>query len=117
MMGKVHTFPDPAAVAEAAATTIARALSRAIADTGIASLVLSGGTTPGETYMRLPDIHDAQSIDWHKVHLFWADERPVAPEDPESNFRLVNETLLRRVSMPEENLHRIRAELPADQAA
>ncbi len=44
------------------------------------------------------------------VHFFWADERCVPPDDPESNFRLANELLFAPMKMPASQIHRIRGE-------
>ena len=62
--------------------------------------------------------HAPQGIDWSKVHIFLADERNVSAEDPDSNFGLLKRTLLRRIHIPAENLHRFRTELasPAEVA-
>jgi len=51
------------------------------------------------------------------VHFFWADERCVPPEDQESNFRLANELLFAPLKISERQIHRIRGELPPDEAA
>ena len=51
------------------------------------------------------------------VHFFWADERCVPPDDPESNFRVANELLFAPLKISEGQIHRIRGELPPDQAA
>ena len=53
-------------------------------------LSLAGGTTPRATYERLATLVD----DWEGVELWLGDERLVPPDDPESNYRLVAETLL-----------------------
>jgi len=42
-------------------------------------------------------------VDWHRVHLFMVDERLVPLDDPESNFRLVAESLGKIV--PAASLH------------
>lgn len=53
-----------------------------------------------------------------KVHFFWADERCVRPDDPESNFSLAKEYLLAPLRVPEGQIHRIRGEeTPAFAAA
>jgi len=52
-----------------------------------------------------------------KVHFFWADERCVRPDDPESNFRLANEYLLAPLRVPAGQIHRIRGEEPPAFAA
>jgi 6-phosphogluconolactonase len=59
----------------------------------------------------------AGQIDWDRVHLFWADERCVPPDNGDSNYRLAQELLISRVPIPDENIHRIRGEEGAEQAA
>ncbi|MFQ5877961.1 MAG: 6-phosphogluconolactonase, partial [Acidobacteriota bacterium] len=49
-------------------------------------------------------------IPWHGVHLFWGDERHVPPDHPESNYRMVRETLLDEIDIPAGHVHRIPAE-------
>jgi 6-phosphogluconolactonase len=53
-------------------------------------LSLAGGTTPRAAYARLAVLVD----NWEGVELWLGDERLVPPDDPESNYRLVAETLL-----------------------
>jgi 6-phosphogluconolactonase len=53
-------------------------------------LSLAGGTTPRAAYERLATLVD----DWEAVELWLGDERLVPPDDPESNYRLLAETLL-----------------------
>jgi len=56
-------------------------------------------------------------IDWSSVHLFWVDERGVPPTDGLSNFKLANETWLQPAQYPAANIHRVKAELDAKDAA
>jgi len=51
------------------------------------------------------------------VHFFWADERCVPPDDPESNFKLANDLLFAPLKIPAGQVHRIRGEEPPDKAA
>ena len=51
------------------------------------------------------------------IHFFWADERCVAPDDKESNFRVANELLFAPLKISETQIHRIRGELPPEAAA
>ena len=44
------------------------------------------------------------------VHFFWADERCVPPDDPESNFKMANELLFTPLKVPPGQIHRIRGE-------
>lgn len=44
------------------------------------------------------------------VHFFWADERCVPPNDPESNFKMADDLLFQPLKVPENQIHRIRGE-------
>ena len=55
--------------------------------------------------------------DWSPATAWWGDERCVGPDDERSNYRLVRETLLERLSVPPHGVHRIRGELGGDAAA
>ncbi len=82
------------------------------------SVALSGGSTPQRLYDLLAAPPFSTEIPWERVHLFQVDERCVPPEDPQSNYRMIRETLLRHVPIPEANFHRMAAELPdRDEAA
>jgi 6-phosphogluconolactonase len=67
------------------------------------TLILAGGRTPRELYLRLA----TQVYDWDSVDVFFSDERCVPPDHPDSNFRMANETLLSKVSA---RVHRMRGE-------
>ncbi len=74
---------------------------------GIRSCALSGGAT---AMIFLGALRNA-NVDWQRITLFWADERAVPPDDPESNFGLAERMLLsplgakapHAVRMPAEN--------------
>jgi 6-phosphogluconolactonase len=91
--------------------------NRNIEDKGVFTVALSGGGTPRPVYAALGDPVNSSKVDWPKVHLFWGDERPVPPSDPESNFRMVKEVLLDQIAIPESNVHRVHAELDVRIAA
>lgn len=55
-----------------------------------ASCALSGGAT---ALIFLPALR-AANVDWSKITLFWADERAVETDDPESNYGLADRMLL-----------------------
>lgn len=77
------------------------------------SVALSGGSTPAMMYQLL-----AQApLDWKNIHLFWSDERCVPPDHAESNYRMTLESLMARISIPEQNIHRICGEISPDIAA
>jgi 6-phosphogluconolactonase len=110
---RLTTLPDAEAVAVRAAAEIARELERAREQRGVAHLALSGGTTPARTYELLV----AALPIWDGVEVWFADERCVAPEDPQSNYRLAAETLLGPAGIPSEQVHRMEGELGPEDGA
>ena len=100
-----------------AAERILRAGQKAVADEGRFALLLSGGQTPRRLYALLGSAEYNDRLDWSRTHLFWGDERAVPLSDLQSNYRMVAETLLSRVVIPEDHIHRIRTELPSEEAA
>ena len=72
-------------------------------------LAISGGKTPDLLFSVLAKKY-ADSILWQKVHFWWVDERMVSANNPESNFGVANSLLFSRVSIPGENIHRIKGE-------
>ena len=86
----VEREPDAGAAARRAARLLADAVREALSQRGAAHVALSGGNTPRVTYVALGPLVP----DWRGVHLWFADERCVGPDDPESNARLVRETLV-----------------------
>jgi 6-phosphogluconolactonase len=77
------------------------------------AVALSGGSTPKNMFAILAnDAALREQMPWDSVHFFWGDERHVAPDHADSNYRMTNEAMLSRVPVPPENIHRIRAENP-----
>jgi len=54
-------------------------------------LALSGGSTPRGCYRHLAHLHH---VPWECVEIFLGDERFVPPDHPDSNYRMIRETLL-----------------------
>ncbi len=84
------------------------------------AVALAGGSTPKSLYKLLADENEPfrTSIEWEKVSFFWGDERCVAPDSDESNYRMAKETLLQPLGIPTENIYRWKSELdPATAAA
>jgi len=114
---EIVVVPAAAALAEEAARRFAARAEAAVAAWGRFSVALSGGTTPGALYRRLAAGPYRVRLPWAQVHLFWADERCVPPDAPDSNYRLVAETLLAGAPLPPENIHRMRGEWEPERAA
>jgi 6-phosphogluconolactonase len=98
--------------ADAAARVAAERLVAALAGGGQVSL--AGGRTPRRAYELLAD---RPGVDWSGVDLWFGDERCVPAADPDSNYRLVAESLLARGTARAARVHRIRGEDDPDAAA
>jgi 6-phosphogluconolactonase len=111
--GEVRVVTDPIAVAAAAAGWVAEQC-RGGDDFRVAA---SGGNTPHFLYEALASSTFRSSIDWQRWHVFFGDERAVPPDDANSNYRLLVDSLLTKVSVPAEQVHRMEAERPDLDAA
>ena len=113
---ELKVVPDPDALYRAAADEFVRCAQQAVKERGRFCVALSGGNTPRGVNSLLA-ASAKQSLAWDKIYIFFGDERHVPADDPESNYRMTNETLLSRVPIPAANVFRIQAELAADVAA
>ncbi|MBZ4415391.1 6-phosphogluconolactonase [Myxococcus sp. RHSTA-1-4] len=93
-------------LAQEAAAWMARSLQDALATRPRASLALSGGGTPGPAYRALADM----KLPWERVDVFFVDERFVPPDHAESNYRLVEDTLLKPLRLPSSQVFRMEGE-------
>ena len=96
-MTVIRVLPDAAALATAAARHIVERAQAAIDARGVFSIALSGGSTPRDLHRQLASPPLVGQVDWAHVHVFFGDERCVPPDDPQSNFRMADETLLSHV--------------------
>jgi 6-phosphogluconolactonase len=112
-MYELAISPTPEDAALDVARRIAGSLQEAQDARGVAHIALAGGNTPRRVYELLgPLLHD-----WSGVHIWFGDERAVPPDDPDSNFRLVSESLLPAAGIPDEHVHRVVGEWPPEEAA
>jgi 6-phosphogluconolactonase len=103
---RLRVFPDSVELARAGAKQFVELAQSAIDNRGRFDVALSGGSTPRAMYALLAregEFRDA--IAWPRVHLFWGDERHVPQDHPDSNYRMVRESLIDHVVIPDENVH------------
>lgn len=117
MNKNIHVYPNKEKLVTATAEYVADSIEKAIQKSGLCNVALSGGNTPGGVYSMLAASPYRDRVDWSRLHLFWGDERMVPPEHQDSNFRMVQETLLNHVKIPGDNIHRIRGESEPPKAA
>jgi len=114
---RVRILPGVDALAEEAARRFLTLAQTAVTERGRFAVALSGGSTPGALYRLLASPPYSAHLPWARMHLFWGDERCVPPEDSESSYRLVAETLLAGAPMPPGGIHRMRGEWEPERAA
>jgi 6-phosphogluconolactonase len=99
-----------------AAEEIAHVAGEAICMHGEFNLCLTGGTTPEPTYDLLATRFEL-SVDWKEVQFYWGDERCVSPDDPASNYAMANRTILSKLKIKSDQIHRIHGEDRPEEAA
>jgi 6-phosphogluconolactonase len=100
-------FADIRQASKAAVEYIIEIARAAVMDKGFFTLVLSGGSTPKTMYAMLSEPVNTEQIAWLQTHVFWGDERWVAPTHPDSNYGLATKELLSKIPVPSENIHQI----------
>jgi 6-phosphogluconolactonase len=110
----VRVLPDAATVQQTAAEAFVERVAGAVDARGLALVALSGGSTPRGLHALLADPGQPYRarVPWEAVRFFWGDERPVPPDHADSNYRMARETLLSRLPVRPEHVHRIPAEDP-----
>jgi 6-phosphogluconolactonase len=106
-------FESASVLQDAATEAILRTANASIRQRGQFLIVLAGGTTPKEIYTRMRNA----DTDWSRWHVFYGDERCLAPEDPDRNSHMADAALLQHVGIPADQIHVMPAELGPDEAA
>ncbi len=104
----VIVFPDPEAVAEAAAERIASRARDAVAARGVFRIALSGGSTPAGMFRRLAAADSpSRAVPWSNFEIYWSDERYVYPGNPASNAESARRALLDHVPIGAGSIHAV----------
>ena len=80
-------------------------------------VALSGGRVAGRFMAAAHLLGSARGTCWDTVHVHWGDERCVPPDHADSNYKLAQTALLDPAGIAIEQQHRLRGELPPDEAA
>ena len=91
MHDRLRSFADVQTMVSSLADDIVARLASAVTQHGRASLVVSGGTTPGALF----DVLAQRDAPWDKVWITLSDERWIAPTEGGSNEKLVRDRLLK----------------------
>ena len=87
---EMETFDSRAELEETLTKNISSQLKNSITETGGASLMVSGGSTPVILFKRLAQT----KLAWQRVFVGLVDERWVPPNHQDSNEKLLRENLL-----------------------
>jgi 6-phosphogluconolactonase len=110
---KLDLFDDAAAVARAAAATIAADARAAFAARGRFLMAVSGGHTPWIMLRALA----GEEVPWKSVHVVQVDERVAPAGDPDRNLLHLQESLLQHAPLSAEQVHAMPVEWPDLDAA
>src|SRR5450432_1555076 len=113
---EIRTLTTPQELFSAAAEEVVRTTNDAVAQRGRFTIALSGGSTP-KSLFNLLATNAKTTLPWDRMFFFWGDERHVPPTDPDSNYRMADETMLSKIPVKPENIFRIAAENPDAAAA
>lgn len=108
-----HPASGVTALAELARIFVLQQAADAIAARDAFHLVLAGGETPQALYALLREAE----TDWARWHIWFGDERCLAPDDPARNSRLAATAWLDHVPVPPAQRHAIPGELGAYKGA
>lgn len=98
-------LPDSSAVAEAVAARLVSAVLDALADRGVAHVVLTGGGVGTASLAALARLTAIEAVDWSAVHLWWGDERFLPPGDPDRNETQARAALIDALPIPPAQVH------------
>lgn len=113
----VHVYKNADEVCKALAEWIAALIDKTLQVKEIFTLVLSGGETPKKLYKILSSSPFNKKIKWHRVHIFWGDERVVPFDDESNNAKMAFDNLLDKINIPHEQVHKIWTDINPEESA
>ncbi|XP_057763142.1 probable 6-phosphogluconolactonase 2 isoform X1 [Arachis stenosperma] len=87
-----------------------------VKERGFFAIALSGGSLIG-LMGKLCEVPYNKTVDWSKWYIFWADERVVARNHADSNYKLAKDGLLSKVPIVPSHVHSINDSVSAEEAA
>lgn len=116
-----------------AAAEFVQAAVESYVRTGAFHVVVPGGSTPRAVFTRIARDFADGSVSflhpdqlrakvelravWRAAQVYFGDERAVSPQHSDSNYRMVEESLLRHLPIPSGQVHRMEGELELTEAA
>jgi len=103
MVDVLH-YDNPSDLYRAALAAVVNIIGVSLSEKGGCSIALSGGRTPRKLFELLAG---EKNIAWKNINLFWVDERCLPQDHPDNNFKIAHDALLSKISIPQQNVHRI----------
>jgi 6-phosphogluconolactonase len=97
-------WPDATTLAHAVAHLIVTESNKAIQHKEYFTIALSGGSTPKLLLQLLAAAPYRNNIPWKKIIFAFGDERFVAPDSEESNYKMSLDSLFSKVPVPKKNI-------------
>lgn len=116
-MKKPIVYPSPEELCTAAADFWVAAYAAAVIAHDSFHVALSGGTTPKKLYEKLATAAYQSKINWHKVHIYFGDERFVPLDHADSNYNMAAKALLSKTDCPAANIHAVNVTSDSAEAA
>jgi 6-phosphogluconolactonase len=113
---EIRVLTTPQELFEAAADEVVHSAKEAVEQRGRFTIALPGGSTP-KSLFHLLATNARTVLPWDRTFFFWGDERHVPPTDPDSNYKMAEETMLSKIPVAAGNVFRIPAENPDAAAA
>jgi 6-phosphogluconolactonase len=110
MTTTVEVLSDEPALAAAAADRFVSIVESTLRYRVVADVAVAGGSTPRAMNALLAAPHIRSSVEWDRVRFFFGDERTVAPDDAESNYKMTRDTLFEPLGIPESHVFRMHGE-------
>jgi len=104
------SFPSANELVESLATFIVKLQKDSIDKKGRFTVAISGGSLPKQ----LKGLINNTSVKWDKWQVFYADERAVPLDHPDSNHKLCFDELFSKVPIPSTNIHTLDPSLLED---
>ena len=114
MIGKMEVLSNPPLLAERVAEWMTH---KALAASAPFRISLSGGSTPKALYELLASDKFRNRFPWERAMWFWGDERFVPRNNPDSNYKMINDAMLSSVPALKENIFPIPVDGEPDTAA
>ena len=113
---RAQVFKNPADLVSAAARQWFEAV-KVLKDNQAFNVALSGGRIAVPFLQEASALFGKSPALLKRLNIFWADERCVGPEHPESNYAMFRENFANPVSFPDSRVFRFRGEDHPDKAA